>query len=306
MPPFSLSPSDESLILKFTTIDKLFQDINSTDGDALFVRGMYWDKPFTYEVLIALYSDLSAQNFLAIEQRRDGVHRHLRLKYLTTGKSTLLIITIPTLAHELLHLELNMCFLYQLVPMGLESQWLQNGATTRRSRKGDSSGEGDSSGCPDPPREFGDDWPTLIIEAGFSQSLESLQNIMRWWFSASEHQVKIVVLAKMDVQQHTITIEKYTEYQPADHLPRVATRTTSAHVQRRDHHITISRSSPSADLRDPNSYVVDSNTPVTLEFRKLFLREPRDREHDVTITTQQLQAYAVKAWKPILLPNRPR
>ncbi|KAK0703538.1 hypothetical protein B0T26DRAFT_731810 [Lasiosphaeria miniovina] len=41
-------------------------------------------------------------------------------------------------------------------------------------------------------------WPTLVIEAGFSQSLGELHIAMRRWFSMSNHEVKIVLLAKFN------------------------------------------------------------------------------------------------------------
>ena len=60
------------------------------------------------------------------------------------------------------------------------------------------SGEADSSGSPSPQREENEAWPTLIIEAGDLSTLEDLRRDMRCWFSASDHQVNIVLLAKLD------------------------------------------------------------------------------------------------------------
>lgn len=41
-------------------------------------------------------------------------------------------------------------------------------------------------------------WPTLVIETGYSQSIIALRQQMRWWFTASQHRVKIVLLIKLD------------------------------------------------------------------------------------------------------------
>jgi hypothetical protein len=77
---------------------------------------------------------------------------------------------------------------------------------------GGDSGEGDSTGGPNP--EHGgitDMWPTLVIETGDSETLGELHNDMRWWFRTSNHDVKIVLLAKFDLGQHRILLEKWEE-----------------------------------------------------------------------------------------------
>ncbi|OIW30885.1 hypothetical protein CONLIGDRAFT_642929 [Coniochaeta ligniaria NRRL 30616] len=58
--------------------------------------------------------------------------------------------------------------------------------------------EADSSGGPSPERDFPDTWPTLVIEAGFSQSLSELQKAVRWWFAEPLHDVKIVLIVKFE------------------------------------------------------------------------------------------------------------
>ncbi len=75
-----------------------------------------------------------------------------------------------------------------------------------RRRKGK---EGDSTGGPKPERAKKGAWPTLVIEAGYSESLDQLHCDKNWWFRESQHQVKIVVLAKFD---HPISLlEKWEE-----------------------------------------------------------------------------------------------
>ncbi|KAM7183797.1 hypothetical protein V8F33_013376 [Rhypophila sp. PSN 637] len=56
--------------------------------------------------------------------------------------------------------------------------------------------------------------PTLVIEAGFSQTMDELRNDMRWWFNASNHDVKIVLLVKMYLQNKEIWIERWQEVIP--------------------------------------------------------------------------------------------
>ncbi|ETS03995.1 hypothetical protein M419DRAFT_55338, partial [Trichoderma reesei RUT C-30] len=42
-------------------------------------------------------------------------------------------------------------------------------------------------------------------------SLTALRDDMRWWFTASDHQVKIVLLSKFDHQRQQIIIERWEE-----------------------------------------------------------------------------------------------
>ncbi|KAJ8126979.1 hypothetical protein O1611_g6658 [Lasiodiplodia mahajangana] len=84
-------------------------------------------------------------------------------------------------------------------------------ATRSRSHLGNDGGEGDSSGGPVSKRGLKGSWPTLVIEAGVSESSSTLREDMRWWFLASNHNVKIVLLTKFDHQNQTIIIERWEE-----------------------------------------------------------------------------------------------
>ena len=78
---------------------------------------------------------------------------------------------------------------------------------------GGDGGEGDSTGGPGAQRGSEESWPTLVIEAGDSETLAELKKDMEWWFSASNHQVKIVLLAKFDYDEEQIILEKWIEIQ---------------------------------------------------------------------------------------------
>ncbi|KAK3325095.1 hypothetical protein B0H66DRAFT_529149 [Apodospora peruviana] len=72
--------------------------------------------------------------------------------------------------------------------------------------------EDDSTGGPKPERGNKGAWPTLVIEAGDSDSLGELHNDMKWWFSASDHQVKL----EEEVQTHpgATTTRRFAGLQP--------------------------------------------------------------------------------------------
>lgn len=206
----------------------------------------------------------------------------------------LLIVTIPTGLHERAHLPIYDEITMAIYSMGLKSEWSSNGATTYVSPNGDG-GEGDSSGAPWKQRRGPNAWPTLVIESGYSESLQALRNDMRWWFSASNHQVKIVILAKLDTTQRLIILEKYREVQAGQRSGATMTRAASALEPRLDQAIRISQAGNSIDLTDPSSFVV-TRGDLRLEFSLLFLRQPGPGEHDVVIGMQDLQLIAAKIW----------
>ncbi|KAK0730613.1 hypothetical protein B0H67DRAFT_562309, partial [Lasiosphaeris hirsuta] len=76
--------------------------------------------------------------------------------------------------------------------MGLKKSWRNFGSPTLSAQAGKGA------------------WPTLVIEAGVSQTLAQLRIGMQRWFSMSNHEVKIVLLAKFDA----ITITRDTTTDP--------------------------------------------------------------------------------------------
>lgn len=172
-------------------------------------------------------------------------------------------------------------------------------------------GEGDSTGGPWDQRGNEGDWPTLIIEAGDSETLAELRKDMEWWFSTSNHQVKIVLLAKFDHGQNKIILEKWVEEVQA--APRQGATTTRAFAQAaiwlipdRRQLITIIRNPGITDTHPdrfhPASYTVTRGA-LRLEFDLLFPPQPGQGQGqgqgqgDVIISVQDLQEYAGKVWR---------
>jgi|SRR3569833_1182467 len=223
-----------------------------------------------------------------------------------SAESGILIITIPTDLHEKLHTWIWENTRDSIVQMGLRRGWNTMGSKTLRAQghPGGDGGEGDSTGGPKPQRGNQGDWPTLVIEAGDSETLSELKKDMEWWFSTSNHQVKIVLLAKFDHGNNRIILEKWIEIPTA---PRQGATTTPAYaraairlVPDRSQLITIIRN-PGITDTDPNrfhptSYTVTSGA-LRLEFDRLFLRQPGQGEGDVVISVQLLQEYAGDVWQ---------
>ncbi len=181
--------------------------------------------------------------------------------------------------------------------MGLEDSWKSIGTATYRTQghPGGDGGESDSSGGPRPKRGGRNNWPTLVIEAGHSESLTRLRQDMRWWFDASNHQVKIVLLAKFNHSQREIQLEKWEEEpqvaRPGVTTTRLIAASTLAPVLRQ--RITITRNATS-----PPSYNVTSGALV-LSFGLLFLRDPGPGEGDFVFSIPDLQFYAECVWEEV-------
>ncbi len=153
------------------------------------------------------------------------------------------------------------------------------------------SGEGDTTGSPIPARDGRRNWPTLVIEAGDTESLGRLRIDMHWWFNASQHQVKIVLLLKLDRHRHKIILEKWEE-RPI--LARPGAMTTRAAAQLEptlQQGIHIDRN----EATNPISYV--TRDALVLDFQLLFLRPPVAGEHDIIFSVEELEEYAEKIWE---------
>jgi hypothetical protein len=172
--------------------------------------------------------------------------------------------------------------------MGLADVWKSNGTATYRS--GGNEGESDASGGPIPDRQKPRDWPTLVVETGASESLAQLRGDMRWWFDASDHQVKIVLLAKFDHSRSLIQLEKWEEEPQGARPGALTTRSASTPTPALQQEITITRNATS-----PPSYNV-ARGALVLSFKLLFLRDPGPGEGDIVFTIPDLEHYAEGVW----------
>ncbi len=115
-----------------------------------------------------------------------------RVRFFYFADLGILIITIPSGPHEVLHLQISEYVVGEFYSMGLRGQW-QNTGSARYVRGGDR-GEGDTTAGPLMARGRRSDWPTLVVQAGKSQSWAGLRTKMRWWFRASEGLVSYILV----------------------------------------------------------------------------------------------------------------
>ncbi|KAL7955330.1 hypothetical protein V8C34DRAFT_248692 [Trichoderma compactum] len=271
----------------FTTIKDLFEDIGNAAGDALVV------------------TQVSPQAFEEIDSAREAGIRKIRCS-LYTAATQMLIITIPTPSHEAAHRHLEAAMTIERAAMGVERDWLYGGSATFKEMAGDTvvtSGEGDSVGQPKSMRPSLDHWPTLVIEAGLSQTLASLRVKAYWWFSASIYEVKIVLLLKLNGRKESMLIEQWTALQPHRHgatMTHAATTLRPRCIQS----ISITRD-PTIHNAHPdrlsNSRYVVQGGPLRLAFTDLFLRQPTpgSMEGDIVINDETLRDIALATWRPV-------
>jgi hypothetical protein len=114
---------------------------------------------------------------------------------------------------------------------------------------------------------------------------------MRWWFSASDHDVKIILLTKFDHQNQKIIIERWEE-EPQNRQGATTTRQiTSGNTLRPvlQQSIAITR-----DVTTDSYHVTSGG--LVLSFRLLFLRDPSSQEGDYIIDVPELATYAEHVW----------
>ncbi len=243
---------------------------------------------------------VSPDQFAKIDRGREKRRRKFRFCY--RSDSRVLKVTMRTRIHERLHLTFYMhCLLAPLVREGnLFENLLSLGCSTFGAQglfEGDT-GEADSTSVPISRHLGYNYWPTLVVEAGDTKSLNQLREDMRWWFAASNHEVKIVILTKFDHNRRCIILERWEAQEQSSQ--KVMTRRRAALLRQtglaiRRQVVTITR-----DATTPKSYNVSGSFGVG--FKSLFLRDRRPEEgegegDDVVIPVEDLQHYADVVWR---------
>lgn len=131
-----------------------------------------------------------------------------------------------------------------------------------------------------------DDWPSLVIEAGISESTARLMAAAHWWIENSKGEVRIVILIHLNSENRTIrilkcvprpkTVPKITRsYNPSLPLPMMP------YV---DAEIIIDRS--------VSLYQI-TGAPLILEFAEVISRPPASpTENDVVFSAADLARWA--------------
>ncbi|KAL1901522.1 hypothetical protein Sste5346_001929 [Sporothrix stenoceras] len=245
-------------------------DINSSNTDTLVV------------------SNVSPTDFQALEAKRKTSEQRYRFSYFADTKAA--ILTAPTAAHEQMHIALYIHLMDAMCKMEVLDDWQWTASATVRAATG-SSGEADTAGSPVHYRQE-EGWPTLVVQTGTgssSQTMHALRQKARWWFTASHRQVKVVLLVSISVQEAKLRIEKWTDQTAEGQQQTIEVSWTGPGPVHQ---------APLEDRYDPKFFWVEGG-PLELKFADLFLRKPKDDEHDIVLSEGDLQDVAVRVWSAI-------
>ena len=215
------------------------------------------------------------------------IGRHWR-KTLCIDLDTLIVKLMPLLRHQVVHRSFSHLMEIQSHAMGFSLfEFINVGGTTYKGHF--ASKEPDTAFKPFTRRPNPADLPTIVLEAGDSQSLCQLRNGAKWWLSNSGGQVQIVLILLIQEESRTIQIEKW-ETRP---VTGRATRSNRPPVQvpTQIQQITI----------DPNNV---TGAPLILHFHLIFLRAINRNavppEHDITFTAQDLRNWGNGFWNVVV------
>ena len=229
----------------------------------------------------------TTNQYLIVRDVDEDIMKHIEdrgykgVRYEWHGDLEVLFVKVPTRAHETAAAAFGDVITVTTWAMGLPLIERQPfGAATFKAAAGTPRKEGDWSMMPVNVRPNRGDFPTIVIEVGFSESLRKLRNDARLWFSMSRNDVQIVILIAVRAANNQIIFEKWALGPVAAGRP--ITRHTPLQLPRAEQEITITRT-------PPNTFAITNGTaPLTLEFNRLFLRLPVGGEHDVVYTQAQL------------------
>ncbi|PGH13881.1 hypothetical protein AJ80_06150 [Polytolypa hystricis UAMH7299] len=224
------------------------------------------------------FTHVSAGDFQSIENERHRLRTHERFTYFPDIET--LIIKIPTREHEVAYRSLGKRITSQVEAMGLgEDEFLDLGST-KFVAQNSSTKESDGAWLNLQSRPNRGDWPSFVIEAGYSEGLERLHSDARCWIENSAGQVRIVLLLSIRPSARSIVIEKWE-------LGSGPSTSNMSPVQTAN--LTVTSTEPQN---------ITGSVPLVLEFNKIFGRAPVAlTEHDLTFTAQDLTNWADIFWR---------
>jgi hypothetical protein len=230
-----------------------------------------------------IFTRVSVDVLAKIDRARNSIGKHIRMAHYTDRD--LLIVKLPSAEHEAAHGNLVKRLDRQLERMGVPPDEFYFVGSTRLYGR-NSSKEGDSAYRPLSLRPHKADWPTIVFESGFSESLRHLRFDAGWWLKESRGEVKIVIIISIKRAQSMIRIETW------ELAPMIGRRLTLRSASN-----NLNNPPPQIPTRiqeitiDPNTV---TGAPLVLEFAKIFLRPAVPPEIDITFTGQELSTWAAR------------
>src|SRR5436305_13002631 len=229
---------------------------------------------------------VTTNDLLKIERARENgkIDRGVRMTHYVDWD--ILVLKVPTAKHERSHRKFSNELVIRAATMRLKDEFDDLGATKFKTPR--VSKEGDSAFKPLSIRPRETDWPTIVLESGWSESLTRLRRDAHIWLENSGGEVKIVLLFSIGRTARTMIIEKW-ENRPVP-VNRPATR-------------SITRAAAPQTPTQIQVITIDSNSttgngaPLTLDFGKTFLRQAvPPLAHDFMFTAQDLSVFGTDFW----------
>jgi len=196
-----------------------------------------------------------------------------------------LIVKMVGPVHELMHLSLMDRVREELGRMGLWSfvDWVSLGSTRFQHRSNNSFKEADSALAPITSSE----WPSLVIEAGWAETLARLRIDAQWWLSAQvppNSTTILVILVSFTKSQRTFRLERY---ELAAVAGSVVTRSAPLGVR------NLARCTAVTTIDIRSTPPIITGAPFILPFAGIMRRPPIPPEQDVSMSAVQLEAWAM-------------
>ncbi|RPA92418.1 hypothetical protein L873DRAFT_1709892, partial [Choiromyces venosus 120613-1] len=241
-----------------------------------------------------VFSPVTQDKLTAIGHLRDTHHKGLRFLYLNHEQALIAKIMLGEL-HELFHREFAYMCREKAAMMGLGHELRDVGG---RTFQGISSRKEPDTPFKPSSRPLESNWPTVVIECGVSESLRHLKVDSRWWLVNSLGEVKIVFLISISKPARRIHIEQWeiaTVQNPQRtraNPPDFVTRPTKIYEVDIAGPVALAPAVPAPAGPTP----VVTGAPLTLDFDKIFLRQPHQGEGNIILTAQDLGRYAFDVW----------
>ncbi|KUM63049.1 hypothetical protein ACN42_g4045 [Penicillium freii] len=137
-----------------------------------------------------------------------------------------------------------------------------------------------------------DEYPSLVLEVGASESLSQLRQDVRWWYANTNQETQLVILINITDNPYRVDFEVWTE---------VANQSTVQSTRSRP--ATVLECTQSASLQ--NGVVIGA--PLILDFATLMHRSPRVGEHNISLGAADLGLIGARrrpAPRTVLVANR--
>jgi len=229
----------------------------------------------------AVFAPMTQHQFATIDRiRRPRLKGH-RFHYFN-HEETLIVKLMAGQVQEMTSKGLGGRLNNKIGEMGLFEDICLMGSTTFKGNR--SQKEADCAWKPWKSRPLGNDWPTLVIDCGVSQSRDRLVADAHWWFENSGGQGTIVLLISYSESKKEIRLQQWELVTiPDPHATPGQPRPT--------------RTAP-AIIREIDLVAgIPNKASLTLNFESIFLRPPAKGEGDFTFSRKELQRFSTNVWE---------